>query len=155
MNRKVGRAVLSPPDRGAVRTPRPTSWGFMAPMRGWKTVGAATIAGCFYRALRLCRSLDDGLDERRQLRPCIGKFEGRSQSFARRSGLGLVKCVDATKNRAHGNGFAGFDQLVHAQVHVDNRGFRETTAAKVANDFTHHTRVATGNEPLPRGAVFH
>src|SRR6266550_7504687 len=26
MNRKVGRAVPSPPSRGAVRTPRPTSW---------------------------------------------------------------------------------------------------------------------------------
>ena len=32
MNLKVGRAVLSPPGRGAVRTPRPTSWGFMAPI---------------------------------------------------------------------------------------------------------------------------
>ena|SRR5437762_2491748 len=26
MNRKVGRAVPSPPGRGAVRTPRPTRW---------------------------------------------------------------------------------------------------------------------------------
>ena len=63
MNLKVGRAVLSPRDRGAVRTPRPTcriggSWPPCVRHSGRKLLmnrqKVAQICNLLYRRFRIC-----------------------------------------------------------------------------------------------------
>src|SRR5437867_3315166 len=92
MNRKVGRAVPSPPSRGAVRTPRPTHW------RGSGSLGKAALKAHALETLRDCRASPN----RAKLLECvrfIGAFcLGRDDPGF----LVPMHTVKRTKKNAHG-----------------------------------------------------
>ena len=81
--RKVGRAIPSPPGRGAVRTPRPTSWGFMASMhvRILEVLAFHEPGGARLRRALISQRQKSGLDGS-LAPPFIGERRGGVGKFA-------------------------------------------------------------------------